>query len=705
MNSTNEQADIRLQVRAVDTNKLRDDDLNELTQSIQTRALSSVEVEFILNVVITRKISLNDKITLITTMSNFDEENCTFNSTVIHAILSIVTTSTGYYNDGRKLKRKVLPTRVQLVLLEWLIKHIHCINNGLITLNQCLPILFALLSFEYLRPQVANLISLAILKNLSIKTFYNRKITHSISSLKNWYIDITIALFKKFPLDDSLKWLLLLFRSMKPSQKFDPIAHLLTPIQSLQIPLIQSSDLTNDISSVVSSAKRRKLDYGFQAGSPNKLPITSIHSPKDLIHNFANINAVTINTLFDGTSNKFKTYYVLLHMLSQNSPYQLKLDYVIRFALSSDYADFSQLKYICDSIQKSVFCGVSVLEFPLIVEHLFSPLVEMTDYDKYFCQFYLKIRMLALLKSVLFSDYDEKFFQPTVQLLQLFPKKKKNVERHKQLVSMFVLQQLLLFNRWYGNIQGTGASQENFYIVFNTSILGIYKLLECIPDFDTKDMLLLKVFDFIRSINLDDLNRYFEDKAVLAPPSLLLSLFFSNDPFVCSQLCGYINHCKGFDFKNINSKLVYQQFTKDLINFIWRDKPFHSDEDTNISPFFLDTNVIAKFQQLPIFNFSYMLNFSNVGSIFHNPAWSYITAQLLWKLEDKNDSITIRHQGPVTQSTIANLNSQHEEIWLNWSFEDVKLNTLKQLDKRKFTGLCDLLFSSLKSLADKRGSS
>ena len=288
-NSVNGHADIRPQVRAVDSNKLRDDDLIELTQSIQTQALSSIEVEFILNVVITRKIPLNDKMALITAMSSFDEENCTFNSTVVHAILSIVTTSTGYYNDGRKIKRKTLPTRLQLVLLEWLIKHIHRINNGLITLNQCLPILFALLSFEYLRPQIVNLISLAILKNLSIKTYYNRKIIHSINSLKNWHVDIAITLFKKFPLDDSLKWLLLLFRSMKPSQKFESIAHLLTPTQTLQLPLIQSSDFTNSISNVVSSTKRRKLDYEFQAGSPNKLPITSIHSPKDLVYNFANI--------------------------------------------------------------------------------------------------------------------------------------------------------------------------------------------------------------------------------------------------------------------------------------------------------------------------------------------------------------------------------------------------------------------------------
>lgn len=648
-------------------------------------------------------------------------------SDIIFQILSQITIPQTYYKDGKRYRLKCLNQNLQLLLLQWLLGSIHLFKDGISTLNRCLSILMALLSFEYLRPYIANLIFIAIANHTNnYKTFYNKRINNMVNPFKNWHFQMILNLFIKFPLDPYLKSLLILFITLDPSLNLNQVENLLGSIENPRIfkfpsipsigfdsstaKLSRSSDLELQFSSNLKStldtyqnfektiSKKRRLNPTIFA--PESITIDQINSIKQLIQNYNSIRPFTINTLFDSTSQHqtFRTYYILFKILTGDNSYLKKLDYMINFLLNSNEA----IAFDDFLIDRRVFYGTANLEFSLIQNIVFSESPFHQDYDKYFADLYQKLKLLVLVNPVTFTEYDEKFFKPTIKSLKQRNLKTSNILKHQQLISIFIQNQLLLFRKWYKEIENH-ISQENIFIIFNTSIKELYIFLELLSDLPLRDILLLKILDFMKSISIDDLNKYFEDHSVMFSTYLSCTMFLNIDPFISSQICDYLVHCKNYSFKDQNLKTNYQNIVKDIINFVWLDNAFSGGDDYR-KAFELYPNLVDRLTQLPSYNYSQVLTFKCTGSIFHNPTWSYLGAQIIWKMEDDNDNITVRHQGPITQNSVTNMNNQSDGMWLNMGFDDIKINVLKQLESIGFIGISNLLFSSLKSLTNKRDS-
>lgn len=97
--------------------------------------------------------------------------------------------------------------------------------------------------------------------------------------------------------------------------------------------------------------------------------------------------------------------------------------------------------------------------------------------------------------------------------------------------------------------------------------------------------------------------------------------------------------------------------------------------------------------------------FQSIGELFYNPALSFIITKLIWDIEDKTEDINTRHEGPVSRDSLERIRIDSDKIWLNITFEELKVTILRNLDTAhhgKFKGIGDLLFNSLKSLSDKR---
>lgn len=529
-----------------------------------------------------------------------------------------------------KIKGKPLARpALQLLLLDWLLSNIDLINNSYATLHSCLPILFGLLPIEYCRPQISNLLLLA--RSKTVKTLYNKRIINPIKP-KKWCIDILLNLIEKFPLDENLKIL---------SNHFN------------------GNELNISRNITTSSKRRRLLD-----------PIDKVASIQELIENFHTLGPVTMNTVFQ---SKFRLYYVLLQIFSGNEEYLRKLDYMIEFYIDQNQ-NIDQIITISNSIS-----------FPLIENLIFKNSYN-DNFDELFNNLSQKLKLLPSLKPTSFTKYDETFFKPTLQLITRKVSKRYTDKVH-ELIKLFISKQLELFEKWYKN-----EPTENDFVIFNTSITEFYKLVE-LNDFPGKHYLVIKIMDFIKLISINEFNKYFDDQAVLIPLTLLATMVFTNDPFVFSNLCGFMAHCKNYTFKDLELKAEYQNHIRDIINFIWLDNAFNNE---NRDPFQISSKLIDGLSQLVN---SSILPLNTTGSIFQNPAWSHITAQIVWELE--KEAGVSRHEGPVNAQSIANMNAENE-MWLNMSYEEVKLVVLKKLDSLGFTGLADLLFTSVKSLANKR---
>ena len=76
--------------------------------------------------------------------------------------------------------------------------------------------------------------------------------------------------------------------------------------------------------------------------------------------------------------------------------------------------------------------------------------------------------------------------------------------------------------------------------------------------------------------------------------------------------------------------------------------------------------------------------------------------KIIWDIEDNHNGINTRHEGPISRESLIRLRNNSDKIWLSLSFDELKLSILQNLEIKKFNGIADLLFNSLKSLADKR---
>lgn len=683
---------------------------------------------------------------------------------LIYRIISCVGVPQNYYKNGKMVKLKRLNTSVQVRLLEWLVCSLHFFGEDVFrVLNRMLTTLTHYLSFEYPRPYIARLITVSILGTENvIKTYFNETSTHNVESFKPWHVQFIVDLYCKFPMDDHLRCLLYLLKTLKPNlnlHKFTTkeninLHHLgqINP-KALGYPdfeylenvraIRDAQDSTNEklraeqerviqdelksYSFFSSNTKRRKhrdlnnnIDFNLVDISGNNAtsaanPI-NFHSLTGVIENSENLKYVNVNSIFDEShitnkeAQKYKLFFFILKNAmakNSNSLALKKVDYYVRLSLSDRELTEDGLKSLVNNITLFLDYSSNTLVLLLVVDFILfridSPISGNIDTQKK-CNLDQRLELLKYLPyeyhEELLITFMNQFFTCLNEL------KLDKIETGKYILKFIQIINFYFLN-WYKKISETDGSYSNLFTSINKIFPALYAFLDNSNangnlDLELSLMLLLRMF---RQMDINVINTNISTTSLLLPPSLFYNLLMSLNPLVCSEICGYLSFCKTCPIKDAedNYKIMQNTYITDTINFLWREKAFVSDKNAPCAMLF-DPYLSKQIGQFNVFHFFESLTINRIGNLFHNPAWSFIVTQHVRDLEDKDDNVNTRNAGPLTEESIEDLRLNNEVNWLPFSYDEIKLEALRFLDLVGYEGLADLMFSSLKSLIGKRKS-
>ena len=199
----------------------------------------------------------------------------------------------------------------------------------------------------------------------------------------------------------------------------------------------------------------------------------------------------------------------------------------------------------------------------------------------------------------------------------------------------------------------------------------------------------------------------------LPPGPLIYALLFSSSLATISRLC-YILACykKGFetamstrarrdsasilDFVAYDRAYVnlYNGYLMDICNCFWRSRAL-SDGDSNTHGCMVPRpTVSALTAYVPSIDKTFAL--ASLFSLSHSPVLCLQSIRTVREMEDEamedDDSIRIRHAGPVTQSSLARL-STSGGMQLTW--QDYRINVLESLSAKGLVGVTELLKNTM----------
>lgn len=648
-----------------------------------------------------------------------------------------------------RLEKKVhsgIPITLQTNLLKWLLCSLHLfdpIPTSSILVN-LLPILFQSLIYEFLRPFIAHLIFL---------TLVNSNILLRGVPLRVWQLKLVIDLHFRFPSDDSLKNLLVLFNWLDPSinyKQFIPKGSTITlgyisPRNLFDYPddlcfqhfkargtsnILESNLKHYERFRIIATKKRRRLnamgsgavdgvagvdldldvvDYSQNTATNTSLvSIQEISSLKGLVEELENVQFINISSLFrsihdddfgeeDGgfINNRFKLLLQVLKSGETDEKITLKIDYYLRLTFIDPNTTIAQLSQLISKIKTYLLFGNKML--PLIQEFILEN--RALDSTEVFLQ------KLKLLRYLPFPTNDGahqflEFFDLALEIVSRNPKKH---------LLPFFLELSITFTTWYKLLYRQSSTLESQFDIYNKTLPKIFTLYANNVSGSTITTYLsfVQVLRFIKSIDVNHLNDYVLPLTITLPPHLVYALVLSSNPFVLSEICGFISYCKKYKFDDLNedNKRLQNCYIMDILNFIWRDNAFkHEDSSQSFNKaMMLHPQFIDKISISNTLAYSNMIQFPSIGNIFYNPSWAHLSADILRDLEDAaGDSINTRHAGPPTHESVNRLLVDSEVKWLNIDYQELKVLLLRKLDENGFDGLGDLLFSSLKTLAFRR---
>ncbi|KAK6464598.1 hypothetical protein DFJ63DRAFT_311899 [Scheffersomyces coipomensis] len=611
-------------------------------------------------------------------------KTCLLPSSIIYKALA----NLGVSKTSSK-KQTQLPQSLQLQLLQWIIKFINNFGKDVYhELNRMLPIIFNYLSYEYLRPYIASLICMTLIKySSSTKTYYNKTIYRKSTPIKRWYIDTVIDLYYRFPTDEYIKGLLSVFKQVDRSLDYsDYDSNISRDINNLSnSSFVYSIEANPGIT--VHSNKRRKIngsDIDIYSGdflSNNR--IEDIKSVDNLIENLHNIKYIDIDTqILESDNASYGRLFILLHSLLDSDSMPLKkLDYSTSLNLSNNNSPKIEIQKVIAGIREFIDFCPSLISLPAVKQVIMKGLGN---------SYTIPTELLSFVSVDGSTSVKEDIIVPLFDSCQM-----KDV-----LEVTFYVVQLLKYTSRKVNKESNDV-QRRFYTNFNISIIYMIEYLHELPLTLTSLFAVNYIISCIKAIPMDILNEFFEDSCIILPPKLVYSMILYGDPYIFSEICGYIAFTKNYEFKNDSYKLLQNCYIMDLVNLVWRDKAFSYDVSAT-SPnkaLLLNAKLIDGFSSLPLFA---SFNINSIGGIYFNSAWSYISAQIVWKFEDSDSRVTTRHEGPVRPESVANLVEDNDLNWLPFGYDELKLKTLNEFDNLGFTGVCDLLFNSLKTLMQHR---
>lgn len=584
---------------------------------------------------------------------------------IIYRVISAIGYTRIYYKDGMKVSLVRLPLSVQTALLEWLICCLHIFETSLFTtLTKLLPVLFSLLSYEYLRPLVANLVFL---------TLVNAK--QGTVLVKKWHIQTVVDLALKFPMDQPLNLLLFLFQELvvgldylEYTEHHDTLNNL-KEANFLKYPSSGFLEKLNKVHRQVYIQQSIKHQYrAFRRNLGRARDHTSIVSMgnmslKDLALNIGDIGYINFRGLFVSPPGYFSrwvmTYYVCFKfLLDQQDDYFSQMNQFLETALSSqDDPDYTVLRENVVDVMKQFpdLCSITAIQN-----------IHINPQDPV-----MVLKSLRFCYSYLSADHIK------TSLTYLITR--------DEYVSALLNEVYLLLLTWT-DTPNSSKMKEVLTVIFQT--------------LEPRQLTLSSKYSLLRILKViqnDNVLQHLNDSSVLLPVPVFYSILLTINPYIFSEMCRYLAHTKHFNFSEPYKK-IHNSMVIDTVNFVWRDKAFYHDQNSFSRGMYLDTEVIDKLPTINTFNYSNLVQLNIVGNLFHNPIWSTIALNIVRELEDKFDA-NVRHPGPLTEESVSQILLDPDTRWLS-HYEDTKLQVLDEIHS-KFPGIRLLLESTLKSIAQR----
>lgn len=192
---------------------------------------------------------------------------------------------------------------------------------------------------------------------------------------------------------------------------------------------------------------------------------------------------------------------------------------------------------------------------------------------------------------------------------------------------------------------------------------------------------------------------------VLPSPTILYNFLFNSALQDISSICAILaiykiafeeRHNLGFHY----TKDVVDQFNGNLMNvcnLIWRSRAFLAS-DANINSHLCSDTLTRELQAyLAHIDLDYSLSF--IFGLSHNPVLAALSATSFRVLEETADipdePLSVRHEGPVTQRSLAKL---IDEGGLDISWQSYRVENLKWLNSHGVSGIKCLMYVTIKDL-------
>lgn len=203
----------------------------------------------------------------------------------------------------------------------------------------------------------------------------------------------------------------------------------------------------------------------------------------------------------------------------------------------------------------------------------------------------------------------------------------------------------------------------------------------------------------------------------IPPVPLVYTLQFSPSLATVSRLCAVLTVYKqacavymsnaakklgpAYDKKQVNT---FNGFLMDICNSLWRGKAF-ANNDAHSRGCMIADEVITEME-------GYVNSLTDSGSsemtlgtlftMSYSPLLCLQVRGHVRRLEEKEDEeveLQARHAGPVTQKSLALL-SRKGGLELSW--QDFRLGVLRLLEDQEWSGIPELMYSTMKNLLDAR---
>lgn len=625
-------------------------------------------------------------------------------------LLAAMGPSEVYYRNGNRCKLNRLTSECQVSLLQWLVEILPFFGKPVFKMIRfSYPILFNLLSYEYSRPYIASLIIYG-----AIEQYLDGK-----KIFKIWHRDLVADLYKNSSSDSILVVLLWYVcqacsfpktesNYLSPSKEdFGKGLIRVTGDYVMQLVRTRSSHCFNEILLVCDVLKSKTDELYTLSQKRKRIKLSSVsyesllqqHStqneirPRSIEHLVENFDAIhlchpSFVLRVDSHDSRLNLIYISLALLDFERSLVLrqKLVQALQMYMTQDRLD--------NNLIKSSFL-VRFLDYGCLISKERSLLFYLEPSIESLFHLQAQIELIPYLSIDQMSDILKEIIINT-----------KLISRN---LSAQLFSNISLLFRKISNSADRNKKQQ----LIRKIRVSLNEILPCIYEFTglcwrkmslQSQLSFLQLLRSLKELNFVLMEPWNDIHCIVPLPFLIYQVLLTPNPLIASEILGFITYLKTVRFPNENSKhkKLINAYVFDSVNFYWKNLAFKSERNTFNKGMYLNPQFIHRMGNLSFFGSSDLILLNSIGDFARNPAFAYMFAELVWALEDDQEEISARHPGPLSETSVVRIQKDPDFSWIRMSYLDIKCNVLGILVDSGFRGLGDFLYSSVRSLKERK---